>query len=156
MPSALGRFQETLESAGRTTLSATDMSHWASEQSKDLSRISKQLQLLLQQVNPLKSELEELKEKREKLQKQVKALSRLLRVEKETQARQRMEAEQKLEGKNQEHAEAVARLERDKDDLRRGTALSPPRPVGICGRSLESLDKPWSHCHQQGFCRWLW
>ncbi|XP_028942960.1 coiled-coil domain-containing protein 157-like, partial [Antrostomus carolinensis] len=113
IPSALGRFQETLESAGRTTLSAMDMSHCASEQSKDLSRISKHLQLLLQQVQPLKAELEELKREKEKLQKQVKDLSRLLRAEKETRARQRMEAEQRLEVKNKEHLEAVARLERD-------------------------------------------
>ena len=156
IPSALSRFQETVEETiGRMTLSATDMSYWASEQSKDLSRISKHLQMLLQQVNPLKSELEESEKQKNKLQKQVEDFSRLLQVEKETQAQQKKEAEQNLEVKNKEYVEAVARLERDKDDLRRGTALfpaSPPRPMGICRRTTESVVKSWSHHHEQGFC----
>ncbi|NXT40328.1 CC157 protein, partial [Pelecanoides urinatrix] len=128
IPSALGRFQEMVEeSTGRRTLSATDMSYWASEQSKDLSRISKHLQMLLQQVNPLKSELEESEKQKDKLQKQVEDFSRLLQAEKETQAQQRKEAEQNLEVKNKEYLGAVARLERDKDDLRRGTMLLAQR-----------------------------
>ncbi|NWX81241.1 CC157 protein, partial [Alca torda] len=120
IPSALSRFQEMVEEpTGRRTLSATDVSYWASEQSKDLSRISKHLQLLLQQVNPLKSELEESQKQKDKLQKQVEDFSRLLQAEKETQAQQRKEAEQSLEVKNKEYLETVARLEQDKDDLRR-------------------------------------
>ncbi|NXV21252.1 CC157 protein, partial [Cepphus grylle] len=120
IPSALSRFQEMVdEPTGRRTLSATDVSYWASEQSKDLSRISKHLQLLLQQVNPLKSELEESQKQKDKLQKQVEDFSRLLQAEKEIQAQQRKEAERSLEVKNKEYLEAVARLERDKDDLRR-------------------------------------
>lgn len=121
-----------------------DVSYWASEQSKDLSRISKHLQLLLQQVNPLKSELEESQKQKDKLQKQVEDFSRLLQAEKETQAQQRKEAEQSLEVKHKEYLQAVARLERDKDDLRRGTVLFPaslPRSVGICRRSMESVVK---------------
>ncbi|KAK0687539.1 CC157 protein, partial [Pygoscelis papua] len=124
IPSALSRFQEMVEeSTGRRTLSATDMSYWASEQSKDLSRISKHLQMLLQQVNPLKSQLEESEKQKDKLRKKVGDFSRLLQAEKETQAQQKKEAEQNLEVKNKEYLEAVARLERDKDDLRRGTVL---------------------------------
>ncbi|NXE85724.1 CC157 protein, partial [Cochlearius cochlearius] len=127
IPSALSRFQEMEESAGRRILSATDMSYWASEQSKDLSRISKHLQMLLQQVNPLKSELEESEKQKDELRKRVEDFSRLLQAEKETQAQQRKEAEQNLQVKNKEHSEAVARLERDKDDLRRGTVLPGKR-----------------------------
>ncbi|XP_054075866.1 coiled-coil domain-containing protein 157 isoform X4 [Rissa tridactyla] len=128
IPSALSRFQEMVEEpTGRRTLSATDVSYWASEQSKDLSRISKHLQLLLQQVNPLKSELEESQKQKDKLQKQVEDFSRLLQAEKETQAQQRKEAEQSLEVKHKEYLQAVARLERDKDDLRRGAALLEER-----------------------------
>ncbi|KAF1607309.1 UNVERIFIED_CONTAM: hypothetical protein FQV16_0003274, partial [Eudyptes robustus] len=126
IPSALSRFQEMVEeSTGRRTLSATDVSYWASEQSKDLSRISKHLQMLLQQVNPLKSQLEESEKQKDKLRKQVGDFSRLLQAEKETQAQQKKEAEQNLEVKNKEYLEAVARLEQDKDDLRRGTVLWP-------------------------------
>ncbi|XP_051490241.1 coiled-coil domain-containing protein 157-like [Apus apus] len=128
IPSALSKFQETVEeSMGRRTLSATDMSYWASEQSKDLSRISKYLQMLLQQVNPLKAQLEESEGQKDELRKQVEDFSQLLQVEKETQAQQKEEAEQRLEAKNKEHLEAVARLERDKDDLRRGAALLEER-----------------------------
>ncbi|XP_063207383.1 coiled-coil domain-containing protein 157 isoform X4 [Chroicocephalus ridibundus] len=128
IPSALSRFQEMVEEpTGRRTLSAMDVSYWASEQSKDLSRISKHLQLLLQQVNPLKSELEESQKQKDKLQKQVEDFSRLLQAEKETQAQQRKEAEQNLEVKHKEYLQAVARLEQDKDDLRRGAALLEER-----------------------------
>ncbi|NXN72495.1 CC157 protein, partial [Himantopus himantopus] len=137
IPSALSRFREMVEdTTGRRTLSAKDMSYWASEQSKDLSRISKHLQMLLQQVNPLKSELEESEKQKDKLRKQIEDFSRLLQAEKETQAQQRKEAEQSLQVKNKEHLEAVARLERDKDDLRRGTVLffpsCPAWPKVLC------------------------
>ncbi|NWU01988.1 CC157 protein, partial [Urocynchramus pylzowi] len=124
IPSALSKFQEVLQdSSGRRNLSATDMSYWASEQSKDLSRISKHLQGLLQQLNPLKAELEEMGKQKEKLQKQVEDFSRKLQAEKNTQAEQQKKAEQSLKAKEKEHSEAVARLEQDKDDLQRGTEL---------------------------------
>ncbi|NXA92223.1 CC157 protein, partial [Melanocharis versteri] len=124
IPSALSKFQEVLgDSTGRRKLSATDMSYWASEQSKDLSRINKHLQGLLQQVNPVKAELEEMGRTKEKLQKQVEDFSRKLQAEKDTQAEQQRRAEQSLKAKDEEHSEAVARLERDKNDLQRGTEL---------------------------------
>ncbi|NXF37991.1 CC157 protein, partial [Nyctibius bracteatus] len=123
IPSALSKVQERVETTGTMTLSATDVSCWASEQSKDLSCISKQLEMLLQQVDLLKAELKESQKQKEELRKQVEDFSWLLQVEKETGAQQRKEAEQNLEVKNKEHLEAVARLEQDKDDLRRGTAL---------------------------------
>ncbi|XP_071672034.1 coiled-coil domain-containing protein 157 isoform X7 [Patagioenas fasciata] len=123
IPSALSRFQEMVEdpTGPSRTLSATDLSYWAVEQSKDLARISKHLQTLLQQVNPLKSELQESQKQKDELRKKVEDFSRLLQAEKETQAQQRRKAEQSLKVKNKEHLEAVARLERDKDDLRRGS-----------------------------------
>ncbi|XP_064890039.1 coiled-coil domain-containing protein 157 isoform X5 [Columba livia] len=129
IPSALSRFQEMVEdpTGPSRTLSATDLSYWAAEQSKDLARIGKHLQTLLQQVNPLKSELQESRKQKDELQKKVEDFSRLLQAEKETQAQQRRKAEQSLKVKNKEHLEAVARLERDKDDLRRGAALLEER-----------------------------
>ncbi|XP_048820354.1 coiled-coil domain-containing protein 157 isoform X1 [Lagopus muta] len=128
IPSALSRFQEVVEGTeGRRILSASDVSYWVSEQSKDLSCINKHLHTLLEQLSPLKSELSESKKEKDELQKQVEDFARLLQVEKETQARQRKEAEQSLEVKNKEHLEAVARLEQDKDDLRRGAALLEER-----------------------------
>ncbi|NXU10191.1 CC157 protein, partial [Pardalotus punctatus] len=124
IPSCLSKFQEVLEdSTGRRSLSATDMSSWASEQCKDLSQIHKHLQGLLQQVNPVKAELEEMGKQNEKLQRQVEEFARKLEAEKGTKAEQQRKAEQSLKAKDKEHSEAVARLERDKDDLRRGTEL---------------------------------
>ncbi|XP_019476677.1 coiled-coil domain-containing protein 157 isoform X2 [Meleagris gallopavo] len=124
IPSALSGFQEAVEGTEeRRTLSATDVRYWVSEQSKDISHINKHLHTLLEQLNPLKSELAESKKEKDELRKQVEDFARLLQVEKETQARQRKEAEQSLEVKNKERLETVARLEQDKDDLRRGAAL---------------------------------
>ncbi|NXF08544.1 CC157 protein, partial [Smithornis capensis] len=124
IPSALSKFQEVLEdSTGRRSLSAMDMSYWALEQSKDLSRINKHLQELLQQVNPVKEELEEMGKQKEELRRQVEDFSQKLQAEKEIQLQQQRKAEQSLEAKDKEHSEAVARLEQDKDDLRKGTEL---------------------------------
>ncbi|XP_027593480.2 coiled-coil domain-containing protein 157 isoform X2 [Pipra filicauda] len=124
IPSALSKFQGVLEdSTGRRSLSATELSYWAAEQSKDLSRINKHLQELLQQLNPVKAELEEVGKQKEELRKQVEDFSRKLQVERETQVQQQRKAEQSLKAKDKEHSEAVARLEQDKDDLRTGVAL---------------------------------
>ncbi|NXY21726.1 CC157 protein, partial [Atrichornis clamosus] len=124
IPSALSKFQEVLEdSTGRRRLSATDMSYWASEQSKDLSRINKHLQGLLQQVIPVKAELEEMGKQKEELRRKVEDFSQKLQAEKDTQAEQQRKADQSLKDKDKEHSQAVARLEQDKDDLRRGTEL---------------------------------
>ncbi|XP_057266607.1 coiled-coil domain-containing protein 157 [Pezoporus wallicus] len=124
IPSALSRFQEAVgDTAGSRTLSATDVRYWASEQSKDLSRISKHLQMLLQQVQPLQAELQESEKQKEKLQRQVEDMAWLLQVEKDTHVQQQKEAQQSLEAKNKEHLEAVGRLEQAKDDLQRGVAL---------------------------------
>ncbi|NWJ12197.1 CC157 protein, partial [Crypturellus undulatus] len=123
IPSALSRFHQTLEETmSRRTLSAVDMNYWASEQSKDLSRISKHLHMLLQLINPLKSKLEEAEKQKDELQKKAEEFAKLLQEEKKTQQQQRKEAEQSLEAKKKEHLETVAKLERDKEDLRRGTA----------------------------------
>ncbi|XP_071619098.1 coiled-coil domain-containing protein 157 isoform X2 [Heliangelus exortis] len=127
IPSALGRIQETLEESPGRNLSPGDLSSWAAEQSQDLSRLGEHLRGLLQELSPLKSELEEAEKEREELRKQVEDFSRLLRVEKESQAQQKKEAEKTLEAKQKEYSEAVARLEQDKQDLRRGAALLEER-----------------------------
>ncbi|KFV62751.1 Coiled-coil domain-containing protein 157, partial [Dryobates pubescens] len=123
IPSALSKFQVAEESTGRRTLSAVDVSHWASEQSKDLSRICKHLQRLLQQLSPLKSELEKAEKQRDELRSQVEDFSCLLEAEKQAQEQQRKEAELSLAAKSREHSEVVARLEQDKAELQKGAAL---------------------------------
>ncbi|POI23638.1 hypothetical protein CIB84_012614, partial [Bambusicola thoracicus] len=146
IPSALSRFQEMVEGTeGKRTLSATDVSYWVSEQSKNLSCISKQLRSLLEQVNPLKSELAESKKEKDELRKQVEDFARLLQVEKEIQAQQRKEAEQSLEVKNKERLEAVAKLEQDKNDLRREatkqTLLEDSKAVMVARSRVLELEK---------------
>lgn len=116
------------DTTGRRTLSATDVSYWASEQSRDLSRISKHLQMLLQQVQPLQAELQASEKQREKLQRQVEDMAWLLQVERDSRVQQQKEAQESLEAKNKEHLEAVGRLERAKDDLQRGTVVFPVSP----------------------------
>ncbi|NXG49637.1 CC157 protein, partial [Psilopogon haemacephalus] len=122
IPSALSKFQEAEESAGRRTLSAVDMSHWASEQSRDLSRICRHLQRLLQQLSPLKAELEEAEKQRDELRRQAEDFSRLLEAEKQAQEQQRKEAEHSLAARSREHCEVVARLEQDKAELQKAQA----------------------------------
>ncbi|NXA37955.1 CC157 protein, partial [Eudromia elegans] len=139
IPSALSRFHETLEETlRRRSLSAMDMNYWASEQSKDLSRISKHLHMLLQLIDPLKSKLEEAEKQKEELQKKVEEFAKLLQEEKKTQEQQRKEAEQSLEAEKKEHLVTVAKLERDKEDLRRGT-VTPVSPEVTKKTLLEDM-----------------
>ncbi|NXX51166.1 CC157 protein, partial [Tricholaema leucomelas] len=139
IPSALSRFQLAEESTGRRTLSAVDMSHWASEQSRDLSRICKHLQRLLQQLSPLKAELEEAEKQRDELRRQAEDFSRLLEAEKETQEQQRKEAEQSLAAKSREHCEVIARLEQDKAELQRGQGCLSLSPEATKTTLLEEM-----------------
>ncbi|NWU93732.1 CC157 protein, partial [Upupa epops] len=122
IPSALAKFQEELKTEGREGLSAADLSNWASEQSKDLSRIKKHLQMLLKQITTLKEELKQSEKQKRELQKQVKELSQLLQVEKTNLAQQRRRDEESLKMKAKEHLEAVTKLEQDKYNLLRACA----------------------------------
>ncbi|NXW58565.1 CC157 protein, partial [Eurystomus gularis] len=153
IPSALDKFQAMQETTGRRTLSAMDMGYWASELSKDLSRISKHLQVLLQQVTPLKSKLEESEKQKQELQKQVEDLARSLQAERESQAQQRKAAEQSLAIKNKEHSAAVARLEQDRDALQREvskrTLLEEVRTTMVDRRQVLELEEKVQQLNSQ-------
>ncbi|XP_034646806.1 coiled-coil domain-containing protein 157 isoform X5 [Trachemys scripta elegans] len=128
IPSSLGKFQEMVEETlGNKPLTAMDMSFWASEQSKDLSRINKHLGGLMQLINPLKAELEESEKQKDELRKQVEDFDKLLQKENETQERQRKAAEQYLEEKIKENLQITAKLEKDKEDLRTGAVVLEER-----------------------------
>ncbi|TFJ95481.1 argininosuccinate lyase [Platysternon megacephalum] len=128
IPSSLGKFQEMVEETlGNKPLTTMDMSFWASEQSKDLSRINKHLGVLMQLINPLKAELEESEKQKDELRKQVEDFDKLLQKENETQERQRKEAEQYLEEKIKENLQITAKLEKDKEDLRTGAVVLEER-----------------------------
>lgn len=120
LPSSLRRFlQMAEETLGQKPLSAMDMGYWASEQSKDLSRINKHLQTLTELVNPLKEELEATDKQKEELKKQLETFQICLEKEKEAQEQQRKEAELLFEKKNAESLQLVAMLEKDKEDLQK-------------------------------------
>uniref|UniRef100_A0ACB8FYT5 Uncharacterized protein n=4 Tax=Sphaerodactylus townsendi TaxID=933632 RepID=A0ACB8FYT5_9SAUR len=118
LPSSLSRFLQLIdETLGQKPLTATDMSYWASEQSKDLSRINKHFRALTGLVNPLKEELEAAEKQKEALKKQLETFQSCLEKEKEAQEEQRKETELIFKKKNAESLQLVAALEKDKEDL---------------------------------------
>ncbi|KAL8180534.1 UNVERIFIED_CONTAM: hypothetical protein K2H54_027088 [Gekko kuhli] len=120
LPSSLRRFLQMIEETlGQKPLTAIDMGYWASEQSKDLSRINKHLQTLTELVSPLKEELEAAEKQKEELKKQLETFQSCLEKEKETQEQQRKETELLFEKKNAESLQLVAILEKDKEDLQK-------------------------------------
>ncbi|XP_075773119.1 coiled-coil domain-containing protein 157 isoform X2 [Pelodiscus sinensis] len=128
IPSSLGKFQETIEETlGNKPLAAADVSFWASEQSKDLSRINKHLEGMLQRIDPLTAALEDAEKQKAELRTQVETFDQLLQEEKETQERQRKETQRDLEGRIEESLQITARLERDKDELQTGAVVLEER-----------------------------
>ncbi|CAM4670682.1 unnamed protein product [Caretta caretta] len=128
IPSSLGKFQEKVEETlGNKPLTTTDISFWASEQSKDLSRINRHLGVLMQLINPLKADLEESEKQKDELRKQVEDFDKLLQKATETQEWQRKKAEQYLEEKIKENFQITAKLEKDKEDLQTGAAVLEER-----------------------------
>lgn len=120
LPSSLRRFLQMVEETlGQKPLTAMDMGYWASEQSKDLSRINKHFQTLTELVNPLKEELEAAEKQKSELKRQLETFQNCLEKEKKTQEQQKKRAELLFEKKNAESLQLVATLEKDKEDLQK-------------------------------------
>nr|XP_020656502.1 coiled-coil domain-containing protein 157-like [Pogona vitticeps] len=118
LPSSLSRFLELAGDAPDTKpLRAMDVSYWATEQSKDLSRINKHLRTLVELINPLKGALEESEKQREELRDQLETLEGRLQKEKEAQEQERKEAERLFERKHAESLQQAASLEKEKKEL---------------------------------------
>ncbi|XP_049644749.1 coiled-coil domain-containing protein 157 [Suncus etruscus] len=95
LPSALSQFQPLVQdSMGLKPLPAATMGQWATEQSKDLTRLSKHVGALMQLVGPLRAQLEEAEAQKEELRKQVGQLEQALQQEQEERQRQADEAKQ--------------------------------------------------------------
>ncbi|XP_078237702.1 coiled-coil domain-containing protein 157-like isoform X1 [Pogona vitticeps] len=125
LPSSLSRFLELAGEAPDTKpLRAMDVSYWATEQSKDLSRINKHLRTLVELINPLKGALEESEKQREELRNQLETLEGRLQKEKEAQEQERKEAERLFERKHAESLEQAASLEKEKKELQNSEYLS--------------------------------
>lgn len=138
LPSSLCKFQEVIQdTVGNKLLSAMEMRYWASEQSKDLSRINKHLSELMQLVSPLKEKLKESEKEKEEQKQRIEAFDRVLQREKEEQQWQAKVSEQRMEEKEKENLKIVARLEKDKDELKKGAAVLEER-VSILKEELKS------------------
>ncbi|XP_054852600.1 coiled-coil domain-containing protein 157-like [Eublepharis macularius] len=124
LPSSLSRFLEMIEETlGQKPLTTTDIGYWASEQSKDLSRINKHFRTLTELVNPLKEELEAAEKQKDELKKQLETFQSYLEKEKDAQEQQRKKAELLFEKKNTESLRLVATLEKDKEELQKRQVL---------------------------------
>nr|XP_033811591.1 coiled-coil domain-containing protein 157 isoform X4 [Geotrypetes seraphini] len=123
LPSSLCKFQEVVqEMLGNRILSATEMSYWASEQSKDISRINKQLIELLQLVNPLKAELEASVVEKGKLKSQIEDFIKDIQKEKDEQLQKQVLSNNCLEEIKQKNLENMTQWEKEKKDLQKRAA----------------------------------
>ncbi|XP_053445564.1 coiled-coil domain-containing protein 157 isoform X2 [Nycticebus coucang] len=97
LPSSLAQIQQLVQdSMGLRPLPAATVSHWAAEQSKDLTRLSKHMGTLSQLVSPLRAQLEEAEGQKAGLRKQVDKLEQALQQEEGARQQQAEEAEQCL------------------------------------------------------------
>ncbi|XP_073410919.1 coiled-coil domain-containing protein 157 isoform X2 [Dendrobates tinctorius] len=125
LPSSLIKIQEVLPPEG--ILSPSEMRYWASEESKDLVRIGKHLSELTQLIQPLRNQCEAAKVENQRLQQNVEEYKNQLKLQNEELQRQASVHEKKLQEKGQQNQDVVDRLERDKDELRKGSAVLEER-----------------------------
>ncbi|KAM9330797.1 coiled-coil domain-containing protein 157 [Gastrophryne carolinensis] len=134
LPSSLTKVQDVLPTGG--ILSPNEMRYWASEESKDLARISKHLSELTQLIQPLRNQLQDAKTENEKLQQNIDGLNNQLQAKQEEILRCRKDSERKLHEKGQQSQELMDKLERDKEELRKGSAVLEER-VSILKEELK-------------------
>ncbi|XP_029427897.1 coiled-coil domain-containing protein 157 isoform X2 [Rhinatrema bivittatum] len=128
LPSSLCKFQEVVqEMVGTRLLSATEMSYWASEQSKDVSRINKQLLELMELVNPLKAKLEASEVEKMQLRSQIENSAKEIQKEKEQQQQQQIVSEHCLEEMKQENQKNMSRWEKEKKELQKRAVVFEER-----------------------------
>ncbi|XP_063171746.1 coiled-coil domain-containing protein 157 [Candoia aspera] len=125
IPSSLGKFLKMVEeSLGGKSLTAIDISYWATEQNKDLSRINKHIHMLMGLVNPLKGELAESEKQKDELKKQLEGLDSCLQKEKDAQKQQKEQTKLLLQKQEREGQQLMAELQKAKEDLENREYLS--------------------------------
>ncbi|KAM5193581.1 coiled-coil domain-containing protein 157 [Mantella aurantiaca] len=125
LPTSLTKIQEVLPPGGM--LSPNEMRYWASEESKDLARIAKHLSELTQLIQPLRNQLEATKVENQRLQQNMESLKNQLQAHRDEMQSQAKDHERKLQEKGQQSQEMMDKLERDKEDLRKGSAVLEER-----------------------------
>ncbi|XP_063769452.1 coiled-coil domain-containing protein 157 [Pseudophryne corroboree] len=138
LPSSLTKIQEVLPAVG--ILSPSEMRYWASEESKDLARISKHLSELTQVIQPLRSKLEAAKLENERLQHNMESCKSQLQAQREELQKQAKDNERRIQEKGQQNQDVVDKLERDKEELKKGSAFLEER-VSILKEELKT-----QHC----------
>ncbi|XP_044144451.1 coiled-coil domain-containing protein 157 [Bufo gargarizans] len=134
LPSSLIKIQEVLPREG--TLSPSEMKYWASEESKDLVRIGKHLTELTQLIQPLRNQCQAAKIENQRLEQNLEDYKHQLKLQKEELQQQANDHEKKLQEKGQRNRDMLDRLERDKDELRKGSAVLEER-VSILKEELK-------------------
>ncbi|KAG1951007.1 coiled-coil domain-containing protein [Pimephales promelas] len=121
LPCSMQSFLEAVEETQQLgRLSASDISQWASEQRKDMSRVGKHVLEVRETVEPLKKKLKETEMEREKLRKQ---LSETVRREKEERRKMEEKCERRMQEVKVKGEEAVRRLKEEQEELKRGVML---------------------------------
>ncbi|XP_043102034.1 coiled-coil domain-containing protein 157 [Puntigrus tetrazona] len=122
LPCSMQGFLEAVEETQQLgRLSACDISQWASEQRRDLSRVGKHV---LEVREPLKKKLKETESERERLRKQ---LSEMAKREKEDRRKTEEEWERRMQEVKSKGEEAERRLKEEKEDLKKGVTLLADR-----------------------------
>ena len=93
LPSSLAKQKRLLK---QSLLAAADVSRWAVEQNRDLSRINDHLDNLYAQINPLQEKLDKSRERRKALEGQVKNLEESVKTEQKETERISQELSEKL------------------------------------------------------------
>ena len=93
LPSSLAKQKRLLK---QSLLAAADVSRWAAEQSRDLTRINEHLDNLYAQINPLQEKLNKSRERRKALEEQVKNLEKSVETEREEAQRISQNLSEKL------------------------------------------------------------
>ena len=99
LPSSLAKQKRLLK---QSLLAAADVSRWAAEQNRDLSRINDHLDNLYAQINPLQEKLNKSRERRKALEEQVKNLEGCLETERQEAQKISKELSEKLSVLNRE------------------------------------------------------
>ncbi|XP_028396455.1 coiled-coil domain-containing protein 157-like [Dendronephthya gigantea] len=120
LPSNLAKQKRLLK---QSLLAAADISRWAAEQNRDLSRINDHLDNLYAQIDPLQEKLNKSRERRKALEEQVKSLEESVESERAESQRISTELSEKLTVLTQEMKSLQNRTDKEILDLKKGKEL---------------------------------
>ena len=120
LPSNLAKQKRLLK---QSLLAAADISRWAAEQNRDLSRINDHLDNLYAQIEPLREKLNKSRERRKALEEQVKSLEENLETEQAETQRVSTELSEKLSVLTLEMRSLQTRTDTEMLELKKGKEI---------------------------------